>query len=239
MISFLGNLLGPILRAVFDFVSQIGTEPEYISYYAIAIIITSVIFKLILLPISFKQTASTNKMQEIQPLMQELQNKYKNDPQTLQTKMQALYKEHNYNPASGCLIMLIQMPIIIAFFTVFREPATYAFSDPGMYESMSKVFFWIPNLENPDPYLWGMPLLAALTTYLQSKTMSMGTSSGNKSNDQAAQSQKMMTYMMPVMIFFFSRNFPAGLALYWVISNSFTAIQQLISKRGLIKSKEV
>ena len=240
MISFLGNLLGPILRAVYDFVSQIGTEPEYISYYAIAIIITSVIFKLILLPISFKQTASTNKMQEIQPLLKEIQTKYKDDPQTLQAKMQALYKEHNYNPASGCLIMLIQMPIIIAFFTVFREPASYAFSDPGMYESMSKVFFWIPNLENPDPFLWGMPLLAAITTYLQSKTMSLGTASAKKSDDDAnAKTQNMMTYMMPVMIFFFARNFPAGLALYWVISNSFTALQQLISKRGLIKAKEV
>ena len=237
MISFLGSLLGPILRAVYDFVSQIGTEPEYISYYAIAIIITSVIFKLILLPISFKQTASTNKMQQIQPLMQELQNKYKNDPQTLQAKMQALYKEHNYNPASGCLIMLIQFPIIIAFFTVFREPATYAFSDPGMYESMSKVFLWIPNLENVDPYLWGMPLLAALTTFLQSKTMMVGTAAAK--DDQAAKSQSMMTYMMPVMIFIAARNFPAGLALYWVISNSFTAVQQLISKRGLIKAKEV
>lgn len=235
MTSFLGNILGPILRAVYDFVSQIGSEPEYISYYAIAIIITSVIFKLILLPISFKQTASTEKMREIQPLLQQIQTKYKNDPQTLQSKMQALYKEHNYNPASGCLIMLVQFPIIIAFFAVFREPATYAFSDPGMYEAMNKVFLWIPNLENVDPYLWGMPLLAALTTYLQSKTMSLGVSP----DDQTAKTQNMMSYMMPIMIFIAARSFPAGLALYWVISNTFSAIQQLISKRHFIKAKEV
>lgn len=237
MISFLGNLLGPILKFVYDAVSSLGTEPEYISFYAIAIIITTIIFKLILLPISFKQTASTKKMQEIQPLMQELQNKYKNDPQTLQAKMTALYKEHNYNPASGCLIMLIQFPIILAFFSVFRNPATYAFTEPGMYESMSKVFLWIPNLEHADPYLWGMPLLAALTTYLQSKTIMVGATSSK--DDPAAKSQSMMTLMMPVMIFFAARSFPAGLALYWVISNMFTAVQQVISKRGLIKAKEV
>lgn len=238
MISFLGNILGPVLRWVYDFVSGLGPEPEYISYYAIAIIITSVIFKLLLLPISFKQTASTQKMQEIQPLMQQLQTKYKNDPQTLQAKMQALYKEHNYNPASGCLIMLVQFPILIAFLTVFREPATYAFSDPGLYETMNKMFLWIPNLENPDPLLYGLPLIAALTTFLQSKTMSLGTPAAGQ-NEQAAKTQGMMTYMMPIMIFWAARSFPAGLALYWVISNTFSVVQQLISKRTLIKSKEV
>lgn len=237
MTAFLGNILGPILRFVYDFISQMGTEPEYISYYAIAIIITSIIFKAILLPISLKQTASTDKMKEIQPKLQELQNKYKNDPQTLQTKMQALYKEYNYNPASGCLIMLVQFPIIIAFFAVFREPARYAFTEPGMYEAMNKVFLWIPNLENADPYLWGLPLLAALTTYLQSKTMMIGATSS--ADDQAAKTQNMMSYMMPFMIFFAARSFPAGLALYWVISNAFSTVQQLISKRHLIKAKEV
>lgn len=235
MTSFLGNILGPILRFVYDFVSQIGTEPEYISYYAIAIIITSIIFKLILLPINLKQTSSTDKMRVIQPEIQKIQKKYKNDPQTMQVKMQELYKEHNYNPASGCLIMLVQFPIIIAFFAVFREPARYAFSDPGMYESMNKMFFWISNLEHVDPYLWGMPLLAAITTYFQSKTMSIGMSQ----DDQTAKTQNMMAYMMPVMIFMAARSFPSGLALYWVISNAFSTVQQLISKRHLLKAKEV
>ncbi len=86
------------------------------SFYAIAIIITTIIFKLILLPISLHQSKSTEKMNEIQPKMKEIQNKYKNDPQTQQTKMMELYKEYNYNPMSGCLIILIQFPIIIAFF---------------------------------------------------------------------------------------------------------------------------
>lgn len=236
MTAFLGNIMGSILRFVFDFVSSIGQEPEYISYYAIAVIITSIIFKLILLPINMQQTKSSKKMAEIQPLMQQIQNKYKNDPQTMQNKTMELYKKHNYNPSSGCLVLIIQLPIIIAFFAVFREPQIYAFSEPGLYESMNKAFLWIGNLAEPDPYLWGMPLLAALTTYLQTKTMP--SASAAVADPATAQTQKMMGTMMPIMIFFMTRSFPAGLAMYWIVGNTFTILQQLISSRSLRKVKE-
>ncbi|MDX9917497.1 MAG: YidC/Oxa1 family membrane protein insertase [Gudongella sp.] len=233
MIGFLGNLLGSILKAVYGFVSTtIGTEFSQISFYAIAIIITTIIFKLMLLPINLQQTRSTKKMGEIQPLMKEIQTKYKSDPQTMQVKMQELYKQHKYNPASGCLILLVQLPIIFAFFAVFREPAKYAFTEPGMYINMAKNFFWIQNLENPDIYLWGLPLLSAVTTYLQSLTM------GQSNKDpQAMATQKMMNYMLPVMIFMAARSFPAGLALYWVVGNIFTIIQQVISNRSKLSIK--
>ncbi|MGM0396141.1 MAG: YidC/Oxa1 family membrane protein insertase [Bacillota bacterium] len=233
MIGFLGNILGSLLRFVYDFVSStIGTEPESISFYAMAIILTTIVFKLMLLPINLQQTRSTRKMSEVQPLMKEIQTKYKNEPQKMQTKMQELYKEHKYNPASGCLILIVQLPIIFAFFAVFRDPQAYAFTDPGMYQSMAKNFLWIANLENPDPLLWGLPLLAAATTFLQSKTMSTGTKDA-----QAQSTQKIMNYMLPVMIFWASRTFPAGLALYWVVSNFFTIIQQVITNRSLMSIK--
>lgn len=230
--SLLNKTLSLILKFVYDTVSIFGNEPEKISYYAIAIILTSIIFKLLMLPLSFKQTNSTEKMQEIQPKMAKIQEKYKNDPQTMQLKMQELYKEHNYNPASGCFVTLIQLPVAIAFFGVFKNPTAYAFSDPMMYESMNKAFLWIPSLENPDPYLWGLPLLAAFTTYLQSKTMMIGTL---ESSGQENSAQNILNYMMPIMIFFSAKSFPAGLALYWVINNSFTIIQQLISKRDYLQ----
>lgn len=234
--SFLNKTLSLVLRFVYDTVSSFGNEPEIISYYAIAIILTSIIFKLLILPMTVKQTTSTKKMQEIQPKINEIQEKYKKDPQTMQVKMQEIYKEHNYNPASGCLITLIQFPIIIAFFGVFRNPTAFAFTDPKMYETMSKAFLWIPNLESPDPYLWGLPLLAALTTYIQSKTMMIG---APENKGQAANTQNMLNYMMPLMIFFSAKSFPAGLALYWVINNTFTIIQQLISKRNFLQKKLV
>ena len=235
MIAFLGNILGSLLRFVYDIVAQtMASEPESISFYAIAIIITTIIFKLALLPINLQQSKSTRKMSEVQPLMKEIQTKYKNDPKTMQIKMQELYKEHKYNPASGCLILLVQMPIIFAFFAVFRNPQTYAFSDPGFYVSMAKNFLWIPNLENPDTILWGLPLLAAATTFLQSKTMSANT--GN-TDAQAQSTQKIMNYMLPIMIFMASRNFAAGLALYWVIGNIFTIIQQIITNKKFASIK--
>lgn len=230
--TFLGNLLGGLLKFVYDMVSSIGAEPEQFSFYAMAIIITTIIFKLILLPIGISQSRSSRKMNEIQPKMKHIQTKYKNDPQTMQMKMTELYKEEKYNPASGCLILVVQLPIILAFFKVMREPAKFVFTTPGVYEAINKTFLWIPNLENPDPYIWGLPLLAALTTFLQSKTMA------TPGGDPAQQStQKMMTMFLPVMIFFAARGFAAGLALYWVLSNTFTIVQQLISNKLAEKAK--
>lgn len=236
MTAFLGKILGSLLRFVYDTILSIGsgTEPENFSYYAMAIIVTTIIFKFMLLPIMLKQTKSTKMMSEIQPKMKQIQDKYKNDPNTMNVKMQALYKEHNYNPMSGCLPLLIQFPIIIAFFAVFREPAKYAFTEPGLYDSINKVFLWIPNLDKADPIMFGLPLLAAATTYLQSKLMAPP----SDGNAQAASTQKMMTMFLPVMIFFSARSFPAGLALYWVLGNIFTIFQQLITNKSSSKLKE-
>lgn len=233
MNAFLGNILGGLLRFVYDMVSKIGAEPKNFSFYAMAVIITTILFKLLLLPVSLHQSKSSKKMNEIQPKMKEIQTKYKNDPQTMQAKMTELYREHKYNPASGCLVLIVQLPIILAFFKVMREPVTFAFKEPGFYEAMNKTFFWIKNLENPDPLMWGLPLLAAATTYLQSITMSAGVT-----DPQAQSSMKMMNMFLPVMIFFAARGFPAGLALYWVISNIFSIVQQVISNRSIGKIKE-
>lgn len=233
MTAFLGNILGGVLKFIYNIVSNIGTEPEILSFYAMAVIIATIVFKLLLLPLNIQQIKSTKKMSELQPQMKEIQTKYKNDPQTQQAKLQELYKTHNYNPAAGCLPLLIQMPILFAFLAVFRDPAKYAFTDPGFYESMNKTFFWIKNLDVPDPYLWGLPLLAALTTYIQSAIMAPPST-----DPQAQATQKTMNYFLPIMIFFSARSFAAGLALYWVISNIFTIIQSLISNRSLGKVKE-
>lgn len=231
--AFLGNILGGLLKFVYDLVSNIGTEPELFSFYSMAIIVTTIIFKLLILPLNIKQINSTKKMSELQPQMKEIQTKYKNDPQTQQVKLQELYKEHNFNPAAGCLPLLIQMPILFAFLAVFRDPAKYAFTEPGLYESMNKTFLWISNLDVPDANLWGLPLLAALTTYLQSRAMTPP-----NTNPQAESTQKTMSYFLPIMIFISARNFPAGLALYWVVSNAFTIVQHLISNRSLDKIRE-
>lgn len=234
MRAFLGNLFGGLLKLIFDLVSKIGTEPEHFSFYAMAIIITTIIFKFILLPISLHQSKSTKKMNELQPKLKEIQNKYKNDPQTQQAKMMELYKENNYNPMSGCLILLIQFPIIIAFFAALRDPVTYVFKSEAVYNAISKNFLWIPNLEKSDPYFWGLPLLAAVTTYFQSMLMA----ANMPADPQTQASQKTMNIVMPLMIFWIARSFPSGVALYWVIGNIFQIVQQIISNRSLGKIKE-
>ncbi|NLW39666.1 MAG: YidC/Oxa1 family membrane protein insertase [Tissierellia bacterium] len=234
MTSFFGNILGALMKLVFDFISNIGTESEIFSYYGLAIVITTIIFRFLLLPIGIQQSKSTRKMQELQPKIQEIQKKYKNDPQTQQAKMMQLYKENNYNPASSCLILLIQFPIIIAFFSVLRDPVRFVFKDPSIYNAINKGFLWIPNLEQPDPYIWGLPLLAALTTFLQSKIMSLNV----ESNPQTESTQRMMNLFLPLMIFWAARSFASGISLYWVVGNLFQIVQQLVINRSLGKIKE-
>lgn len=223
--NFLGKILGKLLRLVYDLVSTMGAEPANFSFYAMSIILTTIVFRILLLPLAFKQAKNTKIMNEIQPQLLALQEKYKNDPQNLQVKMMDLYKEYDYNPASGCLPLLIQMPIILAFFKVMRDPVTFAFSEPGFYESMNKTFFWISNLDMPDPIIWGLPLLAAITTYLQTVVMMKG----QPSNPEVEATQSTMNIILPIMIFISARSFPAGLALYWVVSNTFAIVQQLIT----------
>lgn len=234
MSKFFAKPLGALLKFVFNLVSKIGTEPANVSFYAMAIILTTIIFKFILLPIGLKQNKSMKKMQEIQPEIKEIQDKYKNDPQTLQAKVSKVYKDNNVSPFSGCLILIIQIPIILGFFKALRDPVTYVFKNPQTYEALNKVFLWIPNLEKPDPYVWGLPLLAGITTFLQSRLMSGQTAV----DDQAASTQKTMNMILPLMIWWSARAFPAGLALYWTISNIFQIVQQIITNRSFGKIKE-
>lgn len=226
--------LGGLLKLVYDLVSKVGTEPKYVSFYAIAIILTTIIFKLIILPIGISQTRSMKKMNDIQPKLKEIQEKYKNDPQTMQAKQMKVYKDNKVNPFSSCLILIIQLPILLGFFKALGDPIKYVFKSPELYNSISKTFFWITDLEKPDPLLWGLPLVAAITTYLQSVTMN----TGQQLDSQAATTQKTMNIFLPIMVWFGAKSFSAGLALYWVVSNIFQIIQQMISNRSLGKIKE-
>ncbi|MGO1369397.1 MAG: YidC/Oxa1 family membrane protein insertase [Senegalia sp. (in: firmicutes)] len=219
---------------IYNLVAKANLDFEGFSAYAIAIIIATIIIKLIILPLTLKQTKSMKNMQKVQPKMAELQKKYKNDKETLNMKTMELYKEYKVNPFGGCLPLLIQFPIIIGFFAVLREPVKYVFESEAAYDAINKSFLWIDNLKDTD--LWILPIIAAITTYFQSKMMMAKQPSGG--NDAAQSSQKMMTTMMPIMILFFARSVPAGLALYWVISNTFQIVQQFIINRNAGELKE-
>lgn len=224
--------LGALVEFIYNFVSGANLDFEQFSAYAISIIIATIIVKFILLPLTLKQTKSMKNMQKIQPKLQELQKKYKNDKEKLNMKTMELYKEHKVNPFGGCLPLLIQFPIIIGFFTVLRNPVKYVFENQAAYDAINKSFLWIDNLKDTD--LWILPIVAAITTYFQSKMMSP--SSGG--DEKAQSTQKMMTTIMPIMILFFARSVPAGLALYWVVSNTFQIVQQFFINRNAGSLKE-
>ncbi|WP_091833478.1 membrane protein insertase YidC [Marininema halotolerans] len=169
----------------------------------LAILVVTVGIRLILLPLTLKQMKSSKAMQAIQPEMTKLREKYKNNQQKMQEETMKLFQKHNVNPLAGCLPIIVQMPILIAFYQ--------ALSSSGEVHGAS--FLWL-HLSASDPY-YILPILAAVTTFLQSMVMGMG------DNPQA----RAFLFIMPIMIFVLAFNFPAALALYWVYGNLFTMIQ--------------
>ncbi|SCG84569.1 preprotein translocase subunit YidC [Proteiniborus sp. DW1] len=247
MIDIFAWPLGKLLKFVFDMMISIGLDLPKLSAYSLAIIITTIIFKLLLLPLTLKQTKSMKNMQEIQPKIQELNKKYKNDPQTLNQKTMELYKEHNVNPLGGCFPLLIQFPIIIAYFRVMQSPVPYVFSDIATYEGIARSFLWIKDLAQPD-VIYSLKLglfninisilaiLAALTTYLQSKMMTAAQPVA--ADSQAQSTQTTMTIIMPFFILWIGSKYAAGLTLYWTVSNLFQIVQQYFTNRSVGKIKE-
>jgi YidC/Oxa1 family membrane protein insertase len=128
--------------------------------YGLAIIFMTIVIKLVMFPLTQKQMKSMRAMQQLQPKMQYIQDKYKDNPQLMQTKMMEMYREHGVSPFSSCLPLLIQMPIFIAF---YQSLLNFPFS---VAEHAS--FLWIPNIGERDPYLL-LAVLAAVTTFYQSR----------------------------------------------------------------------
>lgn len=191
-----------------------------IGNYGIAIIILTLIVKLCLYPLYIKQTKSMAKMATVQPKMQAIQNQYANDKEMLNIKIQELYKEEGFNPMSGCLPMLIQMPIIMGLFALLRNPLMYMSeaASSKMIFAFHENFLWIDDLSQPDK--WILPIVAGIATFI-SFTMNR-LLQDNGGSDQQAQSMngmmKMMQYVFPVMILWMARTYPSGLAVYWAVS---------------------
>jgi YidC/Oxa1 family membrane protein insertase len=185
---------------------------KLIPNYGIAIILLTILVKVILYPLTLKSYKSMRAMHKLQPHIQELQKKYKDDPKRMQKEMMLLYKEHKVNPFSGCLPMLLQMPILIALFTTLRS-AIELRGAPFM--------LWIKDLSEPDTLLRlpnGLPIniLPILVTgamFLQQKMTTMPATS-----EQQMQQQKIMTMIMPIFMGFIFYNFPSGLNLYFGLS---------------------
>ena len=221
--GFLQPVADLFIRAI-DALYQVTAAVGFPSY-ALAIIMISILIKLILYPLMQKQMKSTMNMQEVQPKIQYLQKKYKNNPEKMNEEVMKLYKEYDINPMAGCLPLLIQMPILIGLFMALRQ---YSF-DPIEHAS----FLWVSNLGEADP-MHILPVLVAVTMFLQQK-ISMATSAGN---EQTEQMMKTMLYMMPAMMLFVCWTMPAGLCLYWGFFSLLSIVQQYFMNKQKKKEME-
>jgi len=186
----------------------------YSNSYGIAIILLTILIRLLLLPLTIKQTKSLAAMKEIQPQLEEIQKKYKDNPQEMQARSMELYQEYKVNPLGGCFPMLVQLPILWAFIYVLRD----------LPESGAAQFLlWDLTVKDTTFIL---PILAMVTQYFNVKQTS------------ADASQNSMALIMPIMIGVFSINLPSGLVLYWVVGNIFSAVQQAwIAKQYPVSSQ--
>lgn len=175
--------------------------------YGLGLVAFGVLIRILLWPLNSKAMRSSMAMQAVQPLMKELQEKHKNDPQRLQQEMFKLYKEHNVNPLGGCWPMLLPWPVLLALFFVFMNTI----------ELRGESFLWIPDLSRADP-LYLMPLMMGASMYA---LMKLG-QRGMEPNPQ----MKMMLYIMPPLMTFMFAQFASGLNLYYLVSNLASLPQQ-------------
>lgn len=199
------HLLEYILGMFHDVLSTVGIES-----YGVAIIVLTIIIKTVFYPLTVKQVKSMRAMQQLQPQMKKLQEKYKGDPKRLQQEMGQLYRTAGVNPMAGCLPLLAQMPILMAMFYALQS-IDYG-GDP--------TFLWIANLSAPDP-MYILPVLSALSTFVVQKQ-----STAASGSDQMQMQMKIMSIVMPLFIGWISLNFAAGLVIYWIVNNVMQILQQ-------------
>lgn len=208
------NIFDILTEMLGRFVQDPGTR------WGLAIIIFTVLFNLLVLPLNWKSLVNSKKMSLIQPELKKLQEKYKNDPQTFAQEQQKLMKENNVSMLGGCLPMLIQWPLFIAMFAVFRE-----LSAPGGQLVGKSFTSLIPDLSAPKNI--PLTIIVVIATIFQQWAMAQGYK--NKSAEVKAQQSQMqsMNVVMAVMMAWFTYSQPAALGLYWVAGTLFRAIQQL------------
>ena len=204
MVGWLADMMAWAVQFFYNLTASLGFPS-----YGIAIIILTIVIKVLLLPFALKQIKSMKGMQEIQPKVAALQKKYKNDRAKLSIEMQKLYREHNISPLAGCLPLLIQMPFLVSIFYALQG---------FQYDPAHASFLWLSSLASKDP-TYVLPILSAVSTWALSAQTAPKNAEGP---------QKMMTYFMPLFIGYISINFPSGLVIYWVVSNLFQLVQQTI-----------
>lgn len=209
--------------------------------FGIAIISLTLLIRLVLYPLTKKTIESQKAIAAIQPHLAEIKEKHKGDKEKEVKETMELYKKHKVNPMSGCLPILIQLPVLIALFRVFQKVL-----DP---QALNGLYFFVGNPGAVNPMFLGLidlskrnivfAALAGLAQYWQSKlTVQFGASPNNSAppafgKEMAKAMNLQMLYFMPVLTFVMSLSFPAGLSLYWAVTTLFSVLQQYLIMRKL------
>lgn len=212
------------IQALVDFVVYVlNAIYGVVGNYGIAIIIVTILMRIVIFPLTLKQEKSMKKMRDLQPEIEKIKEKYKDSPQEYQQKTAELYRESGVNPLGGCLPLLIQMPVFVALYWAFSGNAIPA----------DAKFLWF-TLKQPDRlFMIGnfafnlLPILNVGVTYIQQKIMT-NTTSGQESNQQ----MKTMLYMMPLMMLFIFYRMPSGVTLYYLVSGALSLVQQYFILKG-------
>jgi len=206
------SLIQPISKLILSFMIFMY---RFIPNYGVIIIILSILFIVIFSPLTFISFSSMRKMQMIQPQLEELKKKYAKDPQKLNTETMNLYKKSGINPFMGCLPILIQMPIFFALYAILRTTIELR---------QAPFALWIRDLSYKDPF-YVLPILTGITMFISQKISSTATD----------ESQKMLVYIMPIMITILFLNMPSGINLYWFVYNILSVGQQILIKNSIKK----
>jgi YidC/Oxa1 family membrane protein insertase len=210
-----GGILRPIVHPVSIFVVNIllWMHERLGMAYGWVLVIFGVMIRLLLWPLNQKAMESSLRMQAVAPIMKDVQERYKSDPERLQREMMKLYKEYKVNPFGGCLPMLLPLPVLFALFFVFQNTI----------EFRGVPFLWLPDLARHDPFFI-IPIVMGLSMFAVSKI-------GQRGMPPSPQSQ-MMVYFLPVMMTFLFLRFPSGLNLYYAVQNIVSIPQQwMLAKR--------
>lgn len=233
------NFLGSILEGINTITGN----------YGLAVVLFTILMRFALLPFDIKSRKANQKMSKLQPMIKEINEKYKNDPEKKNKKTMDLYKTHGASPFGGCLPMLIQMPLFFALFAALRS-----ISDAAVLSNMVDPFLWIKNIWQPDSPLVNftgekldvftnfaligrsngyfiLPVLAGITSYYQ---MRYANPSGGAANEQ----MKGFSKIFPLMSVWFCAMYTAAFAIYWVTANIFQIVQNLLLVKMTPPEKE-
>jgi len=244
-------ILNPMTNALMLLYSFLGNN------FVLAIAVFTILIRLITLPLNLRQQRSSMRMQEMQPQIQAIQKKYKDNPQ----RMQEEFKKIGYNPTetlTGCLPLLIQFPILIG---LYRAIIILLGSTPqSLFELTDRIYAWVNslvgvstalpipnqflwlNLGLPDPY-YVLPVLVFATMFISQRLLTPSKpkqEDGKKKQDDNPMSgmTQSMQYTMPLMFGFFSLSFPSGLSIYFILSNIIGIGQGYLTRRNMAKEKE-